>query len=53
MKPRFWTCGCGRKNVSRETGRPKCVGCGKDAAFAIEHPRGQGGLDFKMEEESK
>jgi hypothetical protein len=46
MKPRFWTCGCGRKNVTRERGTPVCEGCGKVAQFTIAPPKGQGGFDF-------
>ena len=46
MSTCFWTCGCGRKNVSREPGRPTCDGCGKPAKFAIAAPPGQGGFDF-------
>lgn len=46
MKPKWWTCGCGRKNVTRDLGTPVCEGCGKPAAFTIGAPRGQGGFDF-------
>jgi len=46
MKPVFWTCGCGKKNVSRERGTPACEACGKRATFTVEPPKGQGGFDF-------
>jgi hypothetical protein len=46
MKARWWTCGCGRKNVSRGIGVPKCAACGKDARFSIDPPKGQNGFDF-------
>ena len=50
MKPRFWTCGCGRKNVTRERGTPVCEACGKVAKFTVAPPKGQGGFDFGAEE---
>jgi len=46
MKPRWWTCGCGEKNCTRELGTPACAGCGKLAEFTIEPPKNQGGFDF-------
>ena len=53
MKPRWWTCGCGRKNVTRERETPKCVGCGKDASFTVAPPKGQGGFDFRGHKETE
>jgi hypothetical protein len=50
MKAVWWTCGCGRRNVTREPGAPECDGCGKLAKFKIEPPRGQGGFDFGGEQ---
>lgn len=50
MKARFWTCGCGRKNVTRERGTPKCDGCGKDAKFSVPPPKGQAGFVFGVGE---
>lgn len=47
MKPKWWTCGCGRKNCTRELGTPVCDVCGKPALFTVEPPKGQGGFDFK------
>ena len=46
MKPRWWTCGCGQRNCTRELGTPVCSECHKPAAFRIEPPEGQGGLQF-------
>lgn len=53
MKPRWWTCGCGNKNVTRDLGKPVCDGCGKAAGFAVEPPRGQAGFDFGPEPAGK
>ena len=53
MKPRFWTCGCGRKNVTREPGTPQCAGCGKPAQFSVAPPKGQGGFDFARKESKR
>ncbi len=54
MKPLWWTCGCGRKNVSdRSKGKPVCKGCGKAATFDVGPPKGQGGFDFGATEEKK
>jgi hypothetical protein len=49
MRPVWWTCGCGRRQVSRGAGRPECVSCGKLAGFAIDAPSGQEGLGFAPE----
>jgi hypothetical protein len=46
MKPRWWTCGCGARNVTRELGTPVCAACSKPASFTIKPPQGQGGFDF-------
>jgi hypothetical protein len=46
MKPRWWTCGCGHRNCSRETGTPVCAGCSKPAGFSVAAPKNQGGFDF-------
>jgi hypothetical protein len=49
MKLVWWTCGCGKRNVSRERGTPVCEACGKRATFTVEPPKGQGGFDFAKE----
>lgn len=46
MKLRWWTCGRGQKNCSREMGTPVCSACEKPAAFTIQPPKGQSGFDF-------
>lgn len=50
MKAKWWTCGCGKKQVHRGLGTPVCVACGKRAMFTVEPPRGQGGFDFEEEQ---
>lgn len=47
MKAKWWTCGCGKKQVHRGLGTPVCEACGKRATFTVEPPRGQGGFDFE------
>lgn len=46
MKPIWWTCGCGLKQLSYGFGTPVCKGCEKPAGFSIDPPKEQAGLDF-------
>lgn len=53
MKPVWWTCGCGEKQMSTGFGRPKCQACGKDAQFAPPPPKGQQGFAFTADSEAE
>lgn len=46
MKPRWWTCGCGKAQAFRGYGTPACEVCGALAKFTVEPPKSQGGFDF-------
>jgi hypothetical protein len=50
---RWWTCGCGHRQVSHVIGRPFCVSCGKAAGFVIEADRAQAGFDFGAKGDGK
>lgn len=48
MKPTFWTCGCGHRQITpRAPGTPVCDACGLPAPFTIAPPKGQGGFAFE------
>ena len=52
MRPVWWTCGCGKRQITRQRGDAPAAGlrvsvaCGKPAGFTIDPPKGQGGLEF-------
>jgi hypothetical protein len=46
LKPKWWTCACGKAQMTVAAGTPVCEACGKPAPFTREAPRGQGGFDF-------
>jgi hypothetical protein len=46
MKTKWWTCQCGKAQMTTAAGTPVCEACGKPAPFTREAPRGQGGFDF-------
>lgn len=46
MKTKWWTCACGKAQMTTAAGTPVCEACGKPAPFTREAPRGQGGFDF-------
>lgn len=46
MKPKWWTCGCGKAQAFRGYGTPVCEVCGALAKFTVQPAKEQAGLDF-------
>lgn len=52
MKPKWWTCKCGKHQPYFGTGTPVCGVCDAPAPFTVGPSKLQGGLDFGSKQDA-